>query len=68
MLVNKEESLNIWSAACSTGDEPYSIAMMLNQYSQNQQNTIQILGTDSNHRVLQIAKSAAYSKSPLSFI
>lgn len=61
-----KDSMRIWSAACSTGDEPYSIAMMLQPFMTDQHD-IQILGTDINHRVLEVAKKAAYNKSSLSF-
>lgn len=59
-------SINIWSAACSTGDEPYSIAMMLQSFIQNEHD-IRILGTDINRRVLEVAKKGAYNKNSLSF-
>lgn len=63
-LLQRQGNLSIWCAACSTGDEPYSIAMMLQQKSKGQ---INILGTDINARVLQIAKNGTYNKNSLSF-
>ncbi len=51
-------SINIWSAACSTGDEPYTIAMLLaKHYPMNQ---IKILATDIDDDVLHFAKEGFY--------
>ena len=48
------KDLNIWSAACSTGDEPYTIAMILSKYIP--MNQIHILATDIDEDVLAYAK------------
>ena len=56
---NFGKRLNIWSAACSTGDEPYTIAMILaRHYPLNQ---IKILATDIDNDVLAFAKEGFYS-------
>ena len=51
--------LNIWSAACSTGDEPYTIAMILSKYYPL--NQIKILATDIDEDVIAFAKEGVYS-------
>ncbi len=56
------QRLRIWSAACCTGEEPYSLAMLLDQLIPDIQNWhITILGTDINPRFLQKATGATYS-------
>lgn len=54
--------LRIWSAACSTGQEPYSLAMIIedNIYSFPDQE-YEIIATDINHRVLNIARQGVYN-------
>ena len=54
---NKSEPLRIWSAACSNGAEPYSIAMLL---SDTLKTKWEILATDINSDVLEYAKEAIY--------
>lgn len=55
--------INIWSAACSTGDEPYTIAMLLSKYfSMNQ---IHVLATDIDDDVLAIAQEGFYQQRSL---
>ncbi|MEC7838490.1 MAG: CheR family methyltransferase [Chlamydiota bacterium] len=55
------KSLRIWSAACCTGEEPYSIAMMLQNMIPNiQEWSIYILATDINLQFLQRAKEGIY--------
>lgn len=51
--------IHIWSAACSTGDEPYTIAMLLAKYFPL--NQIRIYATDIDEDVLKIAKEGFYS-------
>lgn len=51
--------LNIWSAACSTGDEPYTIAMILARHLPL--NKIHIFATDIDEDVLRFAKDGFYS-------
>ena len=55
--------LNIWCAAASTGQEPYSLAMMLkDMQSQLHGWRIDILGTDIAPNVLEKARSGVYSQ------
>ena len=51
-------SLKIWSAACSTGDEPYSLVMALSKHMQ--MNQIRIYATDLDKQVLAKAKTGLY--------
>ncbi|WP_026671955.1 CheR family methyltransferase [Alkalihalobacterium bogoriense] len=66
-LVKEERPIKIWSAACSTGEEPYSLAMTSLDSAVFPLHQIQIVATDINKRVLQIANKGKYSKSSLSF-
>ena len=54
-------SFSVWSAGCSTGEEPYTIAMVLEEY-QSQQAEIEysILGTDISNQVLETANRGVY--------
>jgi chemotaxis protein methyltransferase CheR len=55
--------LNIWCAAASTGQEPYSIAMILKEMAGQLRGwTIDILGTDISAGVLEKAKAAVYTQ------
>lgn len=56
---NFGKRLNIWSAACSTGDEPYTIAMILSKHYPLSQ--IKILATDIDEDVIAFAKEGIYS-------
>lgn len=53
-------TLKIWSAACSTGEEPYTIAMLLSEKLNLNPVKIEILATDISENVLASAKKAVY--------
>jgi len=54
--------VRVWSAACSTGEEPYSLAMMLLSHLPREAGwEIEILASDISTRVLDIARSATWS-------
>jgi chemotaxis protein methyltransferase CheR len=53
------KSLRIWSAACSSGQEPYSLAMMLLELGYASWD-IQILGTDLSSQILERATLGRY--------
>ena len=57
------QSLRIWSAGCSTGEEPYTIAMLLKGIQALNRFKIEVIGTDISHRVLQLAQRGVYGKS-----
>ena len=63
----KDNSLRIWSAACSSGEEPYSIAMLINDYFNNDMAgwETSITATDLSEESLDIAKHAIYGKERL---
>jgi chemotaxis protein methyltransferase CheR len=54
-------TMRFWSAAASTGQEPYSLAMMLLKEGFGDWN-LQILGTDFSSRVLERARSGTYQQ------
>ncbi len=55
-------SLRIWSAACSTGQEPCSIAMCFEEEMQNAGIRADITGTDLAGKVLDRAKAGIYTQ------
>lgn len=56
----QKKRLRIWSAGCSTGEEPYTIAMLILESGLMQGWEINILGSDINQRVLTAARRGAY--------
>ena len=57
------QQLRIWSAGCCTGEEAYSIAILLDRMIPDPENwNITILGTDINPHFLEKARSAIYSQ------
>uniref|UniRef100_UPI0040566A70 CheR family methyltransferase n=1 Tax=Acetatifactor sp. TaxID=1872090 RepID=UPI0040566A70 len=54
------KNLKIWSAACSTGDEPYSLVMALSRHIPL--NQIKIFATDLDKQVIAKAKVGLYSE------
>jgi len=60
--VKKDKKLKIWSAACSTGEEPYSIAICVLECMKYFPGwEIEILATDIAPSVLEFAKDGTYS-------
>jgi chemotaxis protein methyltransferase CheR len=62
----KEEgkrSIRIWSAGCSTGEEPYTIGILIQQSGLFRGWDVEIFATDISHRVLQTARKGEYGKS-----
>ncbi|PVZ66748.1 CheR family methyltransferase [Pelagibaculum spongiae] len=61
---NTISPLRIWSAACSSGQEPYSIAMVLSELKASWpalNRPIQIVATDISDQMLGIAKKGVYN-------
>jgi chemotaxis protein methyltransferase CheR len=58
------KALRIWSAACSSGEEPYTLAMLVLEVlgPEIKRWSVQILGTDIAQSVLEKARGAAYNR------
>lgn len=59
-------NLKIWSAACSTGDEPYSLVMCLSKYVPLDR--IHITATDLDKQVIAQAKVGLYSEKSIASV
>ena len=59
LMKHSGQNLKIWSAACSTGDEPYSLVMALSQHLPL--NKIKIFATDIDKQVIATAKVGLYN-------
>ncbi|MFO0865166.1 MAG: protein-glutamate O-methyltransferase CheR [Gemmataceae bacterium] len=58
-----ERRLNIWCAACSTGQEPYSVAMLLREhFSELERWSVSIYATDISRDVLARARQARFTQ------
>ncbi len=64
--VKKEKELSIWSAACSSGQEAYSIAMLLHTCDLFTDWKINIWATDISSQILERAKKATYTQMEIS--
>ncbi|GEN31810.1 chemotaxis protein methyltransferase CheR [Cerasibacillus quisquiliarum] len=62
-LLESRAHLNIWSAACSTGEEPYSVIMMLKEYFP--QVSFKLIATDIDENILQKAQNGLYKEQAL---
>lgn len=64
MLIASKRKIRLWSAGCSTGEEPYSIAMTLFETIENiSAYDIRILATDINTKALETAREGLYNQS-----
>ncbi|WP_223702046.1 CheR family methyltransferase [Sutcliffiella deserti] len=62
-LLQKENKLKVWSAACSTGEEPYTLAMLLSNFLPLSE--IKINATDLDENAIARAKLATYQERSL---
>jgi len=65
--INKNgfRKLRFWSAGCSTGEEPYTLAMVIMDYLNTGINDWKILATDLSTKVLNMAKNGIYAQEKL---
>jgi len=55
-----KKHLRVWCAASSTGEEPYTLALVLAEVLQNTQITFEIIASDIDTKVLEVAKNGVY--------
>lgn len=70
VVSNKDKHIRIWVAGCATGEEAYSIAILLAEYLGNRisRYNVQIFGTDLCDNALTIAHQARYPKASITGI
>ncbi len=57
---SKDNRLSFWSAGCSTGEEVYTLAFILESIQKDSNVSLRILGSDFNLNSIQFAKHAKY--------
>lgn len=62
-MLEREKLLKVWSAACSTGEEPYTLAMLLSKF--RPLSRIKITATDIDDNAIARAKLATYQERSL---
>jgi len=63
LLQHKRGAIRIWSAACSSGQEPYTMSLCIEEMQKTQalKGSVQIVGTDISESILNEARRAMYS-------
>ena len=54
----RPDGIKVWSAACATGDEPYSVAMLLSKFMPLSK--VRVLATDIDRQILRKAREGVY--------
>lgn len=67
-LFKERNRVNVWSAGCSSGEEAYTISMVLSEYFKGDLSRFSILATDISTRVLGAGAEAVYSESVVEHI
>lgn len=64
-MINEKNlnSINIWSCGCSTGEEPYTLGILMKEFFPNIKTNI--LATDIDKKVISIAKQGLYNDSSM---
>jgi chemotaxis protein methyltransferase CheR len=69
ILAGTRFRIRIWSAACSTGQEPYSLAMVIHEFCRTHPGILpshfEILATDISPSVLFLAKAGRYDENAM---
>lgn len=60
-IANRSKPINVWSASCSTGEEPYSIAMQLSESVANPGHQVTIAATDIDTDAIAVAQAGIYT-------
>lgn len=61
-IKERDGEYRIWSAGCSSGEEPYTLAMLLREnLNSTQLEKVKILATDVNHNALEKAANGIYT-------
>ncbi|WP_371375822.1 protein-glutamate O-methyltransferase CheR [Sporomusa aerivorans] len=66
----REKDIRIWSAGCSTGNEPYTLAMMIDEYFGVQKVNwdARLLATDISEQALAIARRGLYGPKEIALL
>ncbi|MGE5220904.1 MAG: CheR family methyltransferase [Omnitrophica WOR_2 bacterium] len=60
MSEKKDRTIRIWSAGCASGEEPYTLAMSINEAGWFEKGDIEILATDFDEHALTLARAGLY--------
>jgi chemotaxis protein methyltransferase CheR len=61
IMANKDnKKIKVWSAGCSSGEEAYSLAIVLKEFFNTEKWDVKILATDINTEVLKVAREGIY--------
>ncbi|MGA1869242.1 MAG: CheR family methyltransferase [bacterium] len=70
LIQKRKQKIRVWSAACSTGQEPYSLAILIDEAIRENREVnwdhFEILGTDISPTALSVARSGSYDKIAIS--
>lgn len=64
-LQKGQQRFTFWSAGCSSGEEPYTLAMVLREVTQHTSVGIRILATDISTRILEKSRAGTYDATKL---
>ena len=65
LLTERSPTIRVWSAGCATGEEPHSLAILLNEVCHGKPKSFKIFATDINASAIENAKKGVYAQASL---